>query len=147
MDLLFFDFVARRRTQKLLDKDNLKQRSRETEDEDLEEEDDEDEEAGGGFEDDYRDNPRGGRSGAYAVSFKNGVSLPIPGGERFGGVRRKSSRFRMTRRAIIQLWSRQIRQARLILRRIVKCQVFYWLVITLVFLNTACVASGPSGCL
>lgn len=40
---------------------------------------------------------------------------------------------------------KRVRQLRVHLRHMVKSQIFYWLVITLVFLNTACVASEHYG--
>lgn len=40
---------------------------------------------------------------------------------------------------------KRVRQLRYRLRHMVKSQIFYWLVITLVFLNTACVASEHYG--
>jgi len=39
-------------------------------------------------------------------------------------------------------WHRKMRRIRVCLRHVVKSQIFYWSVITLVFLNTVCVASG-----
>ncbi|KAH7723235.1 voltage-dependent calcium channel type D subunit alpha-1-like protein [Aphelenchoides avenae] len=49
------------------------------------------------------------------------------------------------RKGLYDAWCKKVRQARLQLRYIVKNQVFYWLVITLVFLNTVCVASEHYG--
>ncbi|CAD5229555.1 unnamed protein product [Bursaphelenchus okinawaensis] len=46
---------------------------------------------------------------------------------------------------IYDTWCKKIRHLRLQLRIMVKSQVFYWSVITLVFLNTACVASEHHG--
>uniref|UniRef100_A0A0N4ZYK0 Voltage-dependent calcium channel type A subunit alpha-1 n=1 Tax=Parastrongyloides trichosuri TaxID=131310 RepID=A0A0N4ZYK0_PARTI len=49
------------------------------------------------------------------------------------------------RRSFVDNLNRKIRNIRTSLRIIVKSQVFYWSVITLVFLNTACVASEHYG--
>uniref|UniRef100_A0A915LMI4 Ion transport domain-containing protein n=1 Tax=Meloidogyne javanica TaxID=6303 RepID=A0A915LMI4_MELJA len=42
-------------------------------------------------------------------------------------------------------WHRKMRRIRVCLRHVVKSQIFYWSVITLVFLNTVCVASEHYG--
>ncbi|CAJ0582996.1 unnamed protein product, partial [Mesorhabditis spiculigera] len=49
------------------------------------------------------------------------------------------------KRGITEIVNRKIRQARVQVRIIVKTQLFYWSVITLVFLNTICVASEHYG--
>lgn len=49
------------------------------------------------------------------------------------------------RKGLYDNWCKKVRQIRLNLRFVVKSQVFYWLVITLVFLNTVCVASEHYG--
>uniref|UniRef100_A0A914C6B3 Voltage-dependent calcium channel type A subunit alpha-1 n=1 Tax=Acrobeloides nanus TaxID=290746 RepID=A0A914C6B3_9BILA len=49
------------------------------------------------------------------------------------------------RRGVYECCCKKIRQMRVHLRYIVKCQVFYWSVIMLVFLNTVCVASEHYG--
>uniref|UniRef100_A0A914YP79 Uncharacterized protein n=1 Tax=Panagrolaimus superbus TaxID=310955 RepID=A0A914YP79_9BILA len=50
-----------------------------------------------------------------------------------------------TRRTFYESLCKKVRHLRVHLRVMVKSQIFYWLVITLVFLNTACVASEHYG--
>uniref|UniRef100_A0AC34F530 EF-hand domain-containing protein n=1 Tax=Panagrolaimus sp. ES5 TaxID=591445 RepID=A0AC34F530_9BILA len=50
-----------------------------------------------------------------------------------------------TRRTFYESLCKKVRHLRIHLRIMVKSQIFYWLVITLVFLNTACVASEHYG--
>lgn len=68
----------------------------------------------------------------------NGVVIPMP------NELRKSQQVRMNRPSIGFFLNRRTRQFRLILRRVVKSQVFYWLVIALVLANTICVAVGSA---
>uniref|UniRef100_A0A915CNI0 Voltage-dependent calcium channel alpha-1 subunit IQ domain-containing protein n=1 Tax=Ditylenchus dipsaci TaxID=166011 RepID=A0A915CNI0_9BILA len=49
------------------------------------------------------------------------------------------------RRGLYVRFNKKVRLFRIYLRHMVKSQIFYWLVITLVFLNTACVASEHYG--
>ncbi|KHN77781.1 Voltage-dependent calcium channel type A subunit alpha-1 [Toxocara canis] len=52
---------------------------------------------------------------------------------------------RRVRRGLFETICKKIRHLRAQMRCVVKSQIFYWMVITLVFLNTACVASEHYG--
>lgn len=57
----------------------------------------------------------------------------------------RKAQYHQDRRSLYGRFCKKVRLFRLRLRHVVKSQIFYWLVITLVFLNTACVASEHYG--
>ncbi|VDM36391.1 unnamed protein product [Toxocara canis] len=123
---------ARRRaaTKKL--KAANKQQSTETE-EDMEEEEEEDEE--------YLDEEGAdGQSEEYGreKEWHCDACTPYINGHTRSACRR-------VRRGLFETICKKIRHLRAQMRCVVKSQIFYWMVITLVFLNTACVASEHYG--
>nr|QRX85587.1 voltage-dependent calcium channel non-L type alpha-1 [Heterodera elachista] len=115
---------ARRRANKMIQKDGVKQHSLETEEEEEDEEgiDEDDDEAAENM-------------------YLNSSGLPV---HRNSSETCKRNSF-FTRRGISSYWHRKMRRLRVCLRHVVKSQIFYWSVITLVFLNTVCVASEHYG--
>nr|AXF54067.1 voltage-dependent calcium channel A type alpha-1 [Ditylenchus destructor] len=114
--------ARRRANTKKMKQANSKQQSTETEeDEDYDDAEDED----------YEDEES---------SYLNG------GGSYTGQEAAASRKSRVqNRRGLYGRFCKKVRLFRLRLRHVVKSQIFYWLVITLVFLNTACVASEHYG--
>uniref|UniRef100_A0A183CB81 Voltage-dependent calcium channel type A subunit alpha-1 n=1 Tax=Globodera pallida TaxID=36090 RepID=A0A183CB81_GLOPA len=109
---------ARRRANKMIQKDGVKQHSIETEEEEDEEAlDDEDPEA-------------------VENMYLNASGVPVH--RNSGEAGKRNSLF--SRRGLSSYWHRKMRRLRICLRHI-----FYWSVITLVFLNTVCVASEHHG--
>uniref|UniRef100_A0A914GZG4 Voltage-dependent calcium channel type A subunit alpha-1 n=1 Tax=Globodera rostochiensis TaxID=31243 RepID=A0A914GZG4_GLORO len=114
---------ARRRANKMIQKDGVKQHSIETEEEEDEEAlDDEDPEA-------------------VENMYLNASGVPVH--RNSGEAGKRNSLF--SRRGLSSYWHRKMRRLRICLRHVVKSQIFYWSVITLVFLNTVCVASEHHG--
>ncbi|KAL3075123.1 hypothetical protein niasHS_013346 [Heterodera schachtii] len=114
---------ARRRANKMIQKDGVKQHSIETEEEEEDEGIDEDDDE------------------AVENIFLNSRGLPFHRNSAEAG--KRNSFF--SRRGVSSYWNRKMRRLRVCLRHVVKSQIFYWSVITLVFLNTVCVASEHHG--
>ncbi|KAK0403052.1 hypothetical protein QR680_016690 [Steinernema hermaphroditum] len=123
---------TRRRAESKKLKHASKQQSTETED-DLEEEEEDEED-----DEEYMDE-LGGASGRHKGDSSR---------QRLGTGKKNSAFRRLGRRVkrgFCDALNKKIRHLRYRIRCIVKTQFFYWLVITLVFLNTACVASEHYG--
>ncbi|KAL3075199.1 hypothetical protein niasHS_013422 [Heterodera schachtii] len=114
---------ARRRANKMIQKDGVKQHSIETEEEEEDEGIDEDDDE------------------AVENMYLNSRGLPVHRNSAEAG--KRNSFF--SRRGVSSYWNRKMRRLRVCLRHVVKSQIFYWSVITLVFLNTVCVASEHHG--
>lgn len=79
--------------------------------------------------------------------YEDEESSYLNGGGSYTGQEAAASRKSrvQNRRGLYGRFCKKVRLFRLRLRHVVKSQIFYWLVITLVFLNTACVASEHYG--
>ncbi|CAK5122112.1 unnamed protein product [Meloidogyne enterolobii] len=133
---------ARRRANKMIQKEGGigKQTSVETEEE--EEEEDGEEYDNDQDDDLVVDNRLGNNRLGADNMYLNSHTLPIRGRiDSSADVGKKMTVLFFSS----SFWHRKMRRIRVCLRHVVKSQIFYWSVITLVFLNTVCVASEHYG--